>query len=173
MDLALHQKNMAMLAEGTQSILDSVAGISEKQAKIRPAPERWSVLECLEHIILAENRMFGLLTTESAAASPDGGRGEEMFERGSTNRSRKFEAPQFARPTGRFPSLAAAIEEFRRCRTRTGDYLKQCEDLLRSRSTTHPAVGLVSCEELIIIIALHPARHAVQIREIRQSLGIA
>jgi len=124
MDRALREKNATMLATGTQSILDSVAGLSEEQARLRPEPGRWSVLECIEHVILAENRMFELLTKQSvAAASPDDGRREELFARGSTNRIRKFEAPEFAKPKGRFPSLAAAVEEFRRCRARTEDYL--------------------------------------------------
>lgn len=163
-----------MLAEGTQSILDSVAGISEEQAKIRPAQDRWSVLDCLEHLILAENRMFELLTKESTpTGSPDDGRREGMFARGSTNRSRKFEAPEFAKPAGRFSSLAAAIEEFHCCRARTTDYVKHCADPLPSRATIHPAVGPVSCQELLIIMALHPARHALQIHEIRQSLGLS
>jgi hypothetical protein len=30
----------------------------------------------------------------------------------------------------------------------------------------------VSCQELLIILAFHPARHALQIREIRQSLQL-
>ena len=174
MDRGLHAKNAAMLAEGTQSILDSAAGLSEQQARMRPAPDCWSALECVEHVILAENRMYELLTVASApAASPDDGRREEIFVRASTNRSRKFAAPQFAHPTGRFASLAAAVEEFRLCRARTEEYVAHCEQPLRSRSTTHPAVGPVSCQELVIIMALHPARHALQIREIRQSLGIA
>jgi uncharacterized damage-inducible protein DinB len=173
MDRALREKNATMLATGTQSILDSVAGLSEEQARLRPEPGRWSVLECIEHVILAENRMFELLTKQSAdAASPDDGRREELFVRGSTNRIRKFEAPEFAKPTGRFPSLAAAVEEFRRCRARTEDYLTRCQDPLRSKTTTHPAVGPVSCQELVIIMALHPARHALQICEIRQTLGL-
>lgn len=173
MDRAARDKNLAMLAEGTQSLLDSVAGISEEQARMKPAPDRWCVLENVEHVILAENHMFQLLTTSSTPApSPDDGRREELFARGSTNRSRKFEAPEFAKPAGRLPSLAAAIEEFRACRARTKDYVEHCADPLRSRATTHPAVGPVTCQELLIIMALHPARHALQIREIRQTLGL-
>ena len=170
---AAREKNMTMLAEGTRALQDSVAGVSEEQAKIRPAPGRWSVLECVEHLILAENGMFELLTIRSApAASPCDGSREEIFARSLTNRGRKIEAPEFARPTGRFLSLAAAIAEFCRCRARAAGYLEHCEDDLRARTATHPVAGPVSCQELLIILAFHPARHALQIREIRQSLQL-
>jgi DinB superfamily len=34
-------------------------GVSEVQATVRPAPEKWSVLECVEHIVVAEGRFLG------------------------------------------------------------------------------------------------------------------
>lgn len=174
MDAAVREKNVTLLAGGTQALLDSLAGISEELAKTRPAPDRWSVLECVEHVILAENGLFTLLTMNSApAASPADGSREETFVRNLTNRNRKIEAPEFARPTGRFPTLTSAVEEFCRSRARVAGYLEQCEDDLRSRTAMHPIAGMVSGQELVVILAFHPARHAMQIREIRQTLSPA
>ena len=172
MDSAVREKNLALLAEGTNALLDSVAGVSEEQARIRPVADRWSVLECVEHVILSENRMFDLLAKESqrAATISDGSREERVRFR-SVDRENKFQSPESAKPTGRFPSLAAAVDEFRRCRARTAGYLAQCDDELRTRTARHPVVGPVSCQELLIILSLHPARHAKQIREVRRSLG--
>lgn len=174
MDTAVREKNLALLAEGTNALLESVAGVSEEQARMRPAANRWSVLECVEHVILAENRMFALLAKESepAAGVSDGTREGRVRSR-SVDREYKFEAPEFALPLGQFPSLSAAVDEFRRCRARTASYLTQCDEELRAKTAMHPVVGQVSCQELLIIISLHPARHAKQIREARQSLGAA
>jgi DinB superfamily len=174
MDTAVREKNLALLAEGTNALLESVAGVSEEQARMHPAADRWSVLECVEHVVLAENRMFDLLAKESgpAAAVSDGSREERVRFR-SVDRENKFQAPEFSKPTGRFSSLVAAVDEFRRCRARTANYLTRCEDELRARTAKHPVVGPVSCQELLIILSLHPARHAQQIREVRQSLGPA
>lgn len=172
MDTAVREKNLALLAEGTNALLDSVAGVSEEQARMRPVADRWSVLECVEHVILAENRMFDLLAHESepAAIVSDGSREDRVRVR-SVDREHKTQAPGPALPRGRFPSLAVAVDEFRRCRERTAGYIAQCDDELRARTAKHPVVGPVSCQELLIILSLHPARHAKQIREVRQSLG--
>jgi uncharacterized damage-inducible protein DinB len=173
MDAADREKNIAMLVKGREALLHAVAGVSEEQARTRPTPVRWSVLECVEHIVLAEKTMFELLTTKSApAASPLGSSREERIFNGATDRSREFEAPEFARPTGRFPSLSAALDEFSRWRARAISYVELCDSDLRSRTSTHPALGPVSCQELLIILALHPSRHAEQIREARKCLGL-
>jgi len=174
MDAEIREKNLALLAEGTNALLDSVEGVSEEQARMHAAADRWSVLECVEHVILAENRMFDLLAKESepSPAISDGSREERVRFR-SVDREFKFQAPQFSKPAGRFTSLAAAVDEFRRCRARTATYLTQCNDELRARTAMHPVIGPVSCQELLIILSLHPARHAKQIREVRQSLGLA
>jgi hypothetical protein len=174
MDTAIREKNLALLAEGTNALLDSVAGVSEQQARMHPAGDRWSVLDCVEHLILPENRMFDLLSKESIPApSPSDGSREERVRFRSIDRENKFQAPESAKPTGRFPSLTAAVDEFRRCRARTASYLTQCDDELRAKTAMHPVVGPVSCQELLIILSLHPARHAQQIREVRQSVGAA
>src|SRR5450755_4011466 len=42
------------------AFLKSIAGLSEKQWKFKPAPDRWSVAEVSEHIAVAESGIFGL-----------------------------------------------------------------------------------------------------------------
>jgi hypothetical protein len=37
----------------------------------------------------------------------------------------------------------------------------------------HPIGGMVTAQECLAILAMHPARHAAQVREIRQSLGLS
>ena len=39
--------------------LKSIAGLSEKQWKFKPAPDRWSVAEVSEHIAVSESSIFG------------------------------------------------------------------------------------------------------------------
>jgi DinB superfamily len=104
MDAADREKNIAMLVRGREELLHAVAGVSEEQARTRPGPARWSVLECVEHIVLSEEAMLELLTTKSApATSALGSSREDRILHGTTDRSRKFEAPEFARPLAGFP----------------------------------------------------------------------
>ena len=40
------------------NLLKDVNGLSDAQMKFKTAPDRWSVADCLEHIILAEKGLF-------------------------------------------------------------------------------------------------------------------
>ena len=42
-----------------KNMLASIQGVTEAQWKFKPAPNVWSVAECAEHIILAEDYIFG------------------------------------------------------------------------------------------------------------------
>src|SRR5215471_6891535 len=41
-------------------LINAVQGLSEAQLNFKPAPDRWSVLECVQHIVLASQGLFGL-----------------------------------------------------------------------------------------------------------------
>ena len=42
------QKALELLVRSRQALLDAVEGVTEQQAHWKPAPERWSILECSE-----------------------------------------------------------------------------------------------------------------------------
>jgi uncharacterized damage-inducible protein DinB len=48
--------------DGTRTrLLESVEGLSDGQQNFRPAPEKWSVAEILEHLSIVERRVARLL----------------------------------------------------------------------------------------------------------------
>jgi len=53
------QKVIGLLEQSRERFLSAVAGLWDAQWKWKPAPERWSVGECAEHIVLAEGGLFG------------------------------------------------------------------------------------------------------------------
>jgi uncharacterized damage-inducible protein DinB len=171
----LHTKDreqmLKMLAESRDALCGAAANVSEEQARIRPAPEKWSVLDCVEHVAITEYFMFTTIATKSAPAPPSGDRSrEELFLRQIPNRTTKINAPERAHPTGRFPTLAAALEQFNQNRARTIDYVEHCGLDFRAHTAPHIVFGTITVQEFLLVIALHPARHAAQILEVRQSL---
>lgn len=168
---------LRLLAESQEKLCEAADGLSEEQARQRPAPDRWSVLECVEHVCHVEDAMFETFTTKLApAGAPADLNREEMFLRGAASRSRRFSAPARVQPTGRFPSLAAALDYFRKIRARSINYVRRLELNPRGHTAPHPVAEALALDrpltgqEFLIILALHPARHAEQIREIRRTL---
>lgn len=117
MNAADREQILLLMAESDAALVGAVAGVSDEDAHRRPQPERWSVLECVEHVILGDDAMFARVSTHSTAGAPSAER-EELILREMTNRERKFMAPGLTKPTGRFSSLPEAIEVFRQRRAR-------------------------------------------------------
>jgi hypothetical protein len=173
-DASDREQILKLLAESRDALVASAAGLSDEHAKVRPALDQWSVLECVEHVAFVEDGLFTLLNTRLVPTEPSGDRSREtLFLHGATNRARKFVAPEQAHPTGRFPTLAEALEKFRQARARSTEYVENCELDLRAHTAPHPVLGPVTGQEFLIVLALHPARHAVQIREVRSTLGLS
>jgi hypothetical protein len=156
---------------GCAALREALAGVGESLAHTKPAPDRWSIVECVEHLAVAER----FLQTKLASATrsdtpPDPARGK-IFARRLTDRSRHLEAPEPARPQGRFQSFAGALAAFEAARAETIRYVEGFEGDLRTWVTDHPLIpGPVTCYETLLIVATHPLRHARQIAEIRASL---
>ena len=54
------------------AFLQSISGLSEKQWKFKPAPDRWSVAEVSEHIAVSESTLLGLVQKiEAGPATPE------------------------------------------------------------------------------------------------------
>lgn len=173
MNAADREQILRLIVESDEALLAAATGLSDEGARKRPEPDRWSVLEGVEHVILVEAGVFASISARSTPGAPGAEpRREGQILRGMTKREHKFPAPEHAVPTGRHSSLAEALEEFRQRRARTVAYIGQYQDDPRNRTTLHPVIGPISCQEMFLVLALHPARHALQIKEARTSLGL-
>jgi hypothetical protein len=73
-------------------------------------------------------------------------------------------------PSGRFTTLAQALEEFNSGRTRSVQFAEERSEDLYCLAAEHPRFGAVNGVELLIIAAGHSRRHAEQIKETRAAL---
>ena len=146
-------------------------GVSEAQAKMRPAPEQWSVLECVEHIVVAEGRFLGWVQNPVAEPAPPMDKEKEAkLLLGVSGRSQRVNAPEPVHPTGRFTTLAEALAQFDAVRANSIQFAESNGPGLYSLAAKHPFFGAVNGGEVMVLIAAHARRHAAQIREIRASL---
>ena len=89
---------ITILESGRREFLEATQGISPEQAVAKPAPERWSVLECIEHVVVVERRFLGWISNGTAIEPQrDTDKELRLF---STVRSRatKVEAPKWSVP---------------------------------------------------------------------------
>jgi hypothetical protein len=157
------------LAEGCDVFLRSFSGLSEAQLHFKPQPDRWSIADCIEHIVVAEDTMYAKAT--QGAPNPNGDsldpEKDERFTAAVVARRRRVEAPEPMRPANRFASADAARNQFLEQRERAIAYVRECSEDVRHLFATHPLLGEIDCYRFLLLLALHPARHAAQIEEIK------
>jgi len=163
---------LALLDEGLCALLKSLDGVSAEAASRAPAPGKWTILDCVEHVAVSEDYLFlqiaGAEHCEASAIPPER---EALIAERAADRTRRFESPESGRPVGRFPDLALAIEHFLASRERTVRFVETNGEDLRSKVAVHPLIGPANCQEMLMLMAKHPARHAQQIEEIKAVLN--
>jgi DinB family protein len=67
------EKALALLESSKKGVLAATKGLSEAQWNFKPAPEKWSIAQCMEHIAAAEDFIRGMIVENvmKAPAAPD------------------------------------------------------------------------------------------------------
>ncbi len=161
------------LTAGRDTFLAAIEGLTENQLRFQPQPERWTIAECAEHVAITEDAMWNLVcrgAVSAAGIALDPAK-YPRFVSAVIERARKVPAPENMRPTGRFASVGDARTHFLKGRERALTYARECPDDLRGLFAPHPLLGEIDCYRFLLLLALHPARHAVQIEEIKRDPG--
>lgn len=158
--------------ETTKELEKQVKDLSQTQLQFKPAPDKWSISQCLEHIILSEHMLFEMAKNNLAKA-PQPERKSEVkvsdnnFKGMVTDRSQKFQAPKELRPTGIYKDTETALTVFNEARKPVIDYIKKANiDELRNHIDDYPT-GVVDGYQELMFIASHCARHTKQIEEVK------
>ena len=164
------EKGVKYLEQTRDGVVAATKGLSPAQMNFKPAPDRWSVAEVLEHIALAEDFIFQNITTKimqapAGAADRDTAKIDAMVVAMIPDRSHKAQAPGPLVPTGRW-TPSAALEHFMNSRARTITYLESTPDL-REHVVDSPLKQPLDGYEWLLFISAHSERHTKQILEVK------
>ncbi len=169
------QSALDLLNKTRQAFLDAVDGLSDSQARWKPAPDRWSILEYAEHLALADDALVSLvkksLLTPPLRETEEERRARETKIRETPVPRGVNRAPEGLQPTSRFASLADAVGAFLAARERTLEYTRTTEADLRSHFHPHPVFGALDAYQWLAGNGRHVATHCEHIKEIRQMDG--
>jgi hypothetical protein len=165
------------LEESHQEFFASIDGLSEEQWKWKPAPERWSVGETAEHIVLAEALLFE--SVKKAMSSPANPAWEEQTK-GKTEFIVKVMAPRLGKAQAPEPivprngmTLAQVKERFEQQRAEIVKFASDTDLALKEHTEVHPfpIFGTLNAYQWLIYIPLHTERHDKQIAEVKATPG--
>jgi hypothetical protein len=153
-----------------KNVLEATKGLSEAQWNFKPAADRWSVAQVMEHIAAAEDFIRDLVKEKvMMAPAGDAGRDVKKTDEGVLamvpDRSAKVQAPEPLVPTNRFGSPEGSVKHFVESRATTEDFLKISTGL-RDHVADSP-MGKLDGYEFVLLIAAHSERHTKQINEVK------
>lgn len=159
------------LAIGQDILLDALRGFPEDLAVLSPQTGRWSIIQCVEHVAVSEDFLLAAIKQSQLCETPvvNPKREAAILARGADRTTPRI-SPEVGKPTGRFATLADAVASFLATRERTVRFVENCAEDLRYKPMEHPLMGTINCHEALLLIAMHPRRHALQIQEIRIAL---
>jgi hypothetical protein len=162
---------LGLLTRSRQTLLDAVEGVTENQARWKPAPERWSIQEYVEHLAISDGALIALIEQSlKAPARPE--TEDERREREKRIRETPMprgvnRAPETLKPAARFASLQEAVAAFLAARERTLEYARNTQGDLRSHFAPHSVLGPLDGYQWLVGNARHAESHSGHIRELR------
>ena len=164
------QEGLAQLERTRAGVIEATKGLSEAQWKFKPAPDRWSVAEVMEHIALSEDMLFEN-TSKKVMSAPAGNpdrdpeAGDKMVLSVIPDRTNKVKAPDPLVPTGRW-TPQQSLDHFLKSRARTVEYLKSTSGL-RDHVVPSPIGQPLDAYQWLLFTSAHSERHTKQILEVK------
>ena len=168
---------LQLLEDSQQEFLALVDGLNDAQWTFKPGPDRWSVGETAEHIVLAEALLFGSVQRAvDAPPNPDWEtktRGKtEFIEKVMVDRTHKAIAPEAIQPHAKM-SREEVIQRYKDQRARAIQFAEETQVPLKEHTVDHPfpVFGTLNAYQWLIYVPLHNMRHDQQIAEVKASPG--
>lgn len=164
------------LKETQQGVFDSIKDLSEAQLKFKPAPDKWSVEECVKHIAISEQNLWQMV--EGSLKQPVNGEKrsdikltDEQLVKGTEDRANKVKTFDALKPENTpYNSLSDALASFKENREKLVAFVNESKEDLRNHVSALP-MGTYDAYQLILLIAAHTNRHTQQIEEVKADAG--
>jgi uncharacterized damage-inducible protein DinB len=161
---------VASLRDSRDRLVATVQRLSPSQLAYKPAPDRWSVAECLEHLIVVENSVFGLIqkAIEQPPERAKSGTGDDAIVAKGMDRTERVKGPEAMMPAARWPQ-SELLKEFESARKRTSDLAASTDADLRQLVVPHRRFGALDCYQWLLLVSAHSERHRAQAEEVMAS----
>lgn len=168
-------KLMNWLEESRKEFLAAIDSANESQWTWKSVPDRWSIGEVAEHVVLAEAALFA--NVKKALASPANEKWEAETQ-GKTGKMEAVLAPRLGRVQAPEPivpkggmTIAQVKERFETQRAEIVKFAKETELPLKQHTIANPFFGPLNAYQWLIYSPLHTMRHDKQIAEVKATAG--
>lgn len=164
------EKVMQHLSDTYSELLTTVNHLSDEQLNFKPEEGAWSVAECVEHLAISENNLFGAFEMAMQNEADPSLRSEVKMTDDQIlgfieSREQKIKTSEEFEPSGKFKSYEGSLEAFDERRKSNMDYVESTEEDLRNHYFDFP-FGKLDAYQVLLFMSGHTKRHTDQIKEI-------
>ncbi len=165
---------IARLESSRDKLLAAIDGVTDAQATFTPSPDRWSILQLVEHLATADPGLMSII--QKALASPAQPEWIEQVHKHDHRFVGELKplprgvnkAPEFLQPTSAYSKLDEAREAFLRAREATIEYARTTQDDLRDHFAPHNLLGPMDGYQWLVACAVHVESHTLQIEGLKR-----
>ena len=144
-----------------ERLMDSIAGLSLEQATFKFAPDEWSVLETMTHMVELKGGVVQICEALARGEPPV----PASAEVNATRMRDGFSIPPFATPEEASKAAGKAHQAL-------AGFLNGVSDATNTEKThSHPFFGSMNCLEWAVYLRIHDGDHVGQVEKIKASKG--
>jgi hypothetical protein len=153
-----------------------IAATADETWAVKPAEDRWSVGEVVEHLALVEQGTLALATgalegEEQVNWEVIAAQGVAGLVKGLQDRSQKFQAPEGFAPQGEM-KRQEVVKLYADARAKTRELVTKTKAQVK-RYTAEGPPGTMNVHQWLALIGAHNLRHNQQIVEVQEQLATA
>lgn len=178
------QQSLAAIAETGRSLDALLATLDSAQLRWKPAPDRWSVGECVEHMAITTEKLLPVLEAAIEEGKREGRKAAGPFNYGwmanffvrslAPDNKKRYKVPALYSPSAAPESVTSAREHWHRAHSRLAELMAAADGLdLKKIRAVSPATRIVRLPigAWFKAMAFHNERHLGQARRVVQSPG--
>jgi hypothetical protein len=151
-------------------LTDEVSPLSAAQLNFRPAPDRWTVAEVVQHLVVAEPNYWKLL--QDSLKQPPKKLDKQPTDADvlwyGIDRTRHDKTSPDQNPKDQHIDVAEALKTFLAMHAQLLAMARSTNEDLRAHAVPDWSVDSYQC---LLEISAHEQRHILQVREIKASAG--
>src|SRR5690242_17417883 len=167
------RKSAINLMKDTRTeLFKSIKGLTEEQLNFRAGPDRWSIKDCMYHIAISEEKLWGMMEMNMKSPANPEKRAEikisdEDLIKKIEDRTNKVKTMEPFEPKNTpYKTMDEALNAYKNMRAEHIKYMKSTTEDLRNHVVTMP-FGSIDSYQFCLFIAAHNNRHRQQIEEVK------
>lgn len=155
----------------SDSLIMAVKRLNTRQLQFKPAADRWSIGQCLDHIVKSDKLLLGTIKEEmDKDPQPELldsiGVSDKQILTQLADRTKRYQAPKILEGSNAYRQVDSAIADYREIENSIMEFIEKTNiKAMRTHYSTYP-FGNSDVYQALMSLAGHTARHTDQIQQV-------